>query len=270
MKSGLTGRNTILEMLTRLKERMRGNKRGSLLVEGTVILPPFIIGMILLISIIPSIAAAESAVFSACDELIKANARSAIVREPVSAPLAIRRRVKSENPGLSKVIIKGYGYGYAQGNMEDLISVDMLLRTGGLNPLGRISKVDIEIKIRSRALTGTRREEDGNQEQFTLDENYIRVYVFPRSGEKYHNRNCYFLNPDCHMTYLTEGVRSSYSPCPNCKSERASIGTPVFCFSGSRTDYHLGSCPAVTKYYIEMERGEALEKGYSPCNSCGG
>ena len=246
------------------------SKKGSLIVEATIILPPFIVGMILLISIIPAIASAEAAVFTASNELIKADARAVFISEPISLPLLVRNKIKNENPGLRNVFLIDYGYRYSEGGMDDLISIDLVLTSGGINPLRRTSGFGIEVRLRSRALTGTCREKDGNEEQFTEADSYRQVYVFPRSGEKYHSRGCPFLNPDCRLVYLTEGVRSSYSSCSNCHSERAAIGTPVFCFSGSNTNYHFGSCNAVTKYFIEMDEREAREKGFGPCMTCGG
>ena len=246
------------------------SKKGSLVVEASIILPPFIVGMILLLSILPAITSAEAAVFTASNELIKADARTIYLSEPISVPLMVRNKIKNENPRISRVILLDYGYRYSEGGMDDLISMELLLTNEGVNPLGRISAFGITIKLMSRALTGTKMEMDGNEEQFTLNESYKAVSVFPRSGEKYHSRGCPFLNPDCRLVYLTESIRSTNTPCSNCHSERAAVGTPVFCFSGANTDYHFGSCNAVTKYFIEMDEGEAVEKGYSPCMTCGG
>ncbi len=273
----VTALGTIIERIGRkekriglLRSRVLKNRRGSILVEATLVLPPFILGMILLISILPAIASVEGAVFSTCDELIKADARAAVISEPISAPIAVVSRIKRENPAIDAVMVTGYSYRHEGGNMNDLISLNLLLSAGGMNPLGRISSMHFEIGIRSRAITGRRRPNTGDESQFNRGEIYKRVYVFPRSGEKYHNGGCPFINPDCYMVYLTEGVKGNHTPCPNCHSERAALGTPVFCFWGEGTDYHFGSCNAVTKFYIEMDEMDAIDKGYGPCMSCGG
>ena len=254
------------------KQKKEGiiSKKGSLVVEASIILPPFIVGMILLISILPAISSAEAAVFTVSNELIKADARAIYLSEPISLPVIVRNKIKKENPGIKRVLLVGYGYRYSEGGMDDLISMDFILTSEGKNPLGRISGFGIKIKLKSRALTGQIRSMDGDEEQFARGDSYKAVFVFPRSGERYHNRGCPFLNPDCRLAYLNDGVKSTYSPCSNCHSERATAGTPVFCFSGANTDYHFGSCNAVTKYFIEMDEMEAKEKGYSPCMTCGG
>ena len=154
--------------------------------------------------------------------------------------------------------------------MTDLISLEMRIKNSKKNPLGYISGFGIKVRLRSRTFTGRAEEPDGDREQFTEYEESNPVYVFPRRGEKYHNSSCPFLNPMCEMVYLTVGVKNRFNSCSNCHSEKAQVGTPVFCFFNDGKVYHFGSCSAVTKYYVEIDKRDAENQGYHPCGSCGG
>lgn len=96
------------------------------------------------------------------------------------------------------------------------------------------------------------------------------VWVFPQSGTKYHGESCTYVQASVHSRTLTASVKRDYSPCGMCRSESLPYGSVVFCFSGEDTSYHRGNCRCIDRHVIEIDKTEALSKGYSPCSKCKG
>ncbi len=96
------------------------------------------------------------------------------------------------------------------------------------------------------------------------------VYVFPRAGEKYHSKDCRLIDMYPLEKVLSRDIMRRYRPCKLCKAESLPPGCLVYCFDKSGKVYHKGTCPIVERYVIEMDRDEAIEKGYTPCYFCGG
>ena len=55
--------------LQKQNKSMVSNKRGAYILEACIVFPPFIIAIIMLLSLITVMAEWENAVYSACDEL---------------------------------------------------------------------------------------------------------------------------------------------------------------------------------------------------------
>ena len=243
------------------------NKKGVYILEAAVVIPIFVLVMVALISIIPVIGAAENALFAIGDELRKADIRAAFIEEPVSLPLMVESRVTGENRIVDNVYITDLKYLESGPYMDDLIGVKVRLKYSKRSIFGALGLLKVEQGGLSRAFTGKdRRGETGLGE----DEEYDPVYIFPNRGVRYHNKSCPFLNPACQKVVLTYGIRSKFQPCSHCKSDGAELGSQVFCFFTDGKVYHLGNCNDVDKYYVEMNRREAISKGYTPCGSCGG
>lgn len=237
--------------------------------ESSILFPAFLIGLVLLLSIIPVIAAAEAEVFAAADQLRTADIRAAFVQSRPLEEIAMYARLE-EGSGFDRVWLSGFRYLHTAGEEEDLISVHFKGTRGRGNPLGGISRIVFDGKIRSRAFTGDVLEKDPDPDAFSRAEESDPVYVFPARGERYHNRSCPFLNPACERTYLTAALRGRFRACTICHSGDCAIGDMVYCFYTDGEVYHTGSCPQVDKYYIVMEKEDARRKGYTPCGTCGG
>jgi len=95
------------------------------------------------------------------------------------------------------------------------------------------------------------------------------VYVFPKSGERYHNMRCSCLREGDIQVLLSAELRKSCSSCELCKSGELPNGAPVFMFSGG-TSFHRKSCSSVTKSFEAMALSDAVRAGYSACGLCGG
>jgi hypothetical protein len=96
------------------------------------------------------------------------------------------------------------------------------------------------------------------------------VWVFPRSGTKYHASSCRFVANEPRETILTSSVRHGFSPCKICKPNELRNGALVYCFPTSGKAYHTGKCTQVEKYVIELSENEAKRNGYGACGVCGG
>ena len=252
-----------------LKQNIR-SKKGTYILEASLIIPPFIIVMALLISIVSMISASEKALFVMGEELKAADIKAAFIEDPITLPIIVERKVKSESPVVDSVHLSDYGYLHGEMGMEDLISIGMRLDYSGLNPLGKYSLLRIDQRVRSRAFTGLNRSGDSGEHALIGYERSEIVYVFPNRGERYHNKSCPFLNPACEKVFLTGDIKSKFKPCSNCHSGGAALGEVVFCFFTDGKVYHLGKCSAVDKYYVEMEKKDAESRGYTACASCGG
>ncbi len=247
----------------------RGSKRGSYIVETSILFPAFLIGLMLLLSIIPAIAAAEAEVFAAADQLKGADLRAAFVQSRPAEEIAMFVRLQQES-AFDAVYIRRFQYLHSADGEEDLISVSFRGISGSGNPMGRISRIVFDGNVRSRAFTGAVYGGDGDPDAFSRNEESDPVYVFPARGERYHCRSCPFLNPASERTYLTAALRRRFRPCTICNSEACAIGDMVYCFYTDGEVYHVGTCPQVDKFYIVMEREDAIRKGYTPCGTCGG
>ncbi|MBO4235909.1 MAG: hypothetical protein J5928_05695 [Firmicutes bacterium] len=243
------------------------NKKGSYTVEASIVMPILILAMIALISIVMIYAIGENIVFSMCDEVMFSEIESMYIDDPVSLPALTLIRVNSENPGLSYAVVTGYDYRHEEDGMTDLISIEV---SGSYNMAGPFSGFfAVRERVRGRAFTGLYKPTPEGDNPAEEDDPEI-VYVFPMHGEKYHNRECAFLNPACQQVFLTEKIKKKFGPCAICKSIEAKVGESVYCFFGTGTVYHRGNCSMVDKYYVEIEKKDALAQGYMPCTACGG
>ena len=102
------------------------------------------------------------------------------------------------------------------------------------------------------------------------DEAYEEVWVFPKSGERYHTEDCRIVKSYPQQRVLTQGVKLKYGPCKLCNAKSLPNGSVVYCFKSEGSKYHRASCSAVEKYVISMDRSDAEAKGYTPCKICGG
>lgn len=243
------------------------NKKGRFTVEAAIVMPILILAMIALISIVNIYATGENMVFSMCDEMMLSEIEAAYIEDPVSLPALTLARVNTENKGLSYAVVTEYDYRHEHGGMSDLISIEV---SGTYRMVGPFSGFfAVEERVRGRAFTGLYKPTPSGDNPAEDDDPHI-VYIFPMHGEKYHNRECPFLNPACQQVFLTDKIKNKFGPCSICKSIEAKVGESVYCFFGSGTVYHRGNCSMVDKYYVEIEKKDALARGYMPCMACGG
>jgi hypothetical protein len=98
----------------------------------------------------------------------------------------------------------------------------------------------------------------------------IPVYIFPKRGERYHDLGCGFLKAAKKSGALTRSLRRKYKPCPICGSRKAASGSLVYYFPAAGESYHLPGCASLQRNYIEVDKRDAISRGYTPCSKCGG
>ncbi|MBR6015098.1 MAG: hypothetical protein IK059_03350, partial [Firmicutes bacterium] len=111
---------------------------------------------------------------------------------------------------------------------------------------------------------------NANFENPEEEEVYEEVWVFPRSGERYHTEDCRIVNSYPQQRVLSQGVKIKYRPCKLCNAKALPNGSVVYCFKSDGSKYHRANCSAVDKYVISMDKSDAEAEGYTPCKICGG
>lgn len=247
-------------MSRRLIKKCR-EKRGDYITEACIIMPIFLMGSILLISVIPVIAVIENIVYSTADELQLEVVRSGISEKPSPLPAALLLRIKKENPNCRDFVITSYRCRYKEGEDEDRIKIRTKTFFYRQNILDGIVRIRFDATMLCRAFTGSIHhvEDEGR-----------RVCIFPDEGEKYHSHECRYIRANCQRRIFSELVKKNYHSCPLCKSGGAKIGDPIFLFSSYGKAYHFKNCSSVNRYYVETSRKDAVEHGYNPCSVCGG
>lgn len=249
-------------------KRKKLTKQGSYLVEAVIVVPIFILAVLALISMIPVTAACERMIFATTDEMRLESAKSAFRKNPAALPPLLAHRITEENREVTDYDTTYYRYLYEKNGIEDLFSISFRSFLQEKNTLGLFDHIEFQAKVTARAFTGKlhRKPPNGAQEE---DEDKT-VYVFPEWGMKYHQRQCTYVRANCQMVYLSQKTKRQYAPCKLCKAGSAPIGSPVFCFNQNGQVYHLAECRTVDRYYVEMDKHSAVEKGYRPCSKCGG
>ncbi|MEG0924367.1 MAG: hypothetical protein RSC95_05335 [Anaerovoracaceae bacterium] len=261
-----------MSLMESIKNRKtRWNKRGVYIVEAVIIMPIFIMAVTALVSMIPIIGSAENVVFTVADELHLADAKAHFAEIQLSFPFKVKNRILEENSNISSFRVKDYRYKYSDRGIDDLISAETITVFHEKNPVSLFDKVEFSTKILSRGFTGTTRTVPITEEtEFKEINEYEPVYIFPNWGKRYHGKNCTYIVANCRLHLLSYKLKKDYDYCEVCNSKEAGIGSPVFCFENSGKVYHLGNCKTIKKYYIEIDREDAIERGYSPCTKCGG
>ena len=228
-------------------------------------MPVFIAAVIALLSMIPAFAACENIVFSTVDEMRAESIKSAFRKNPAALPLVLQARLSEENPRTDLCKVTFYQYLYRQQGVTDLIKTDVQASFSANSPAGIFAAITFKGSVKARAFTGHLHKtppHDGKDDTI--------VYIFPAWGMKYHGKSCTYVKANCQMVYLSQDTKKGYAPCSLCNASFARLGSPVFCFTANGRVYHLADCKTVQRYYVEITKGKAEEKGYTPCSKCGG
>lgn len=249
------------------KPMNRMGKKGSYLVEAAMVLPIFILAVLMMISAMPALSAAENTAFAVCDELRLESARAAFSSDPAVMKLRIKDRVSKENPKASGFRFTSCKYRYCENGIEDLIMVKYRFSYGGNDSRNLFKSADFTGQMTIRAFTGMLHKEAPVS---TPEEDDKTVYIFPQWGMRYHQKSCTYVTGSCQMVYLTSQIKNQYQSCKLCHAKSAQIGSPVFCFTKYGEAYHVAGCSTIKRYYIAIGQRKAEGQGYTPCSKCGG
>lgn len=152
---------------------------------------------------------------------------------------------------------------------DDLIEVVTVCRADIPFPLKFRKNIFLVQTVLERAWTGTTKVRDPMDfNQMSKSTQGQTVYIFPKSGQRYHNKQCIFINNYPSQQILTDEIKQKYSPCHFCSAEKLSNGATVFIFEESGKVFHSKDCPLVNKYVVPITKDKAIQKGYTPCKKC--
>ena len=257
-------------MFNNIKKKLLYNHNGSLTVEAAIFLPLFIIGMMTLGYLVKFNAVQENVFHSFADETGRIAAHAS-VNYPAFYKNDVLDRIEDENGSqIKNTKIKNFRYRIPTVKSNEVIasSIDYEIDIG--LPAGFISTIPASDTVICRAFVG--QEQTVAPMPFSEMENNVEsetVWIFPRSGTRYHGENCSYIANDPKEYLLSQNIKSRYSSCKTCQPSNLREGALVYCFSTGNV-YHKGTCTTVTKYVTSIEKAEAESKGYLACSRCGG
>ncbi len=244
-------------------------KKGSFFLEAAITIPVFLLGILILASIITIACRCENINYILCDEVEILQQRALYLPTGTASKDSIESRVRETNL-MENFSVERLSFKYSDLYGRDLIKIKAVGTLSPQNIFDWDSNVNFSETIMARGYTGTKeRINPLGEDEFNKVENYEAVYVFPTGGIKYHKKNCTYVNSYPSRTVLTESVKRKYQGCRLCEGYKAAAGQMVYCFEYGGA-YHFRNCPTINKYVIEIDKQDAIEKGYLPCLKCGG
>lgn len=245
-------------------------RRGSYITEAAITLPLFLIAVLVMSSVILMYSCIESCSFMAASELRMGAAEAVFADTGILIPHRLKRKISDRHSQIESAVVTDYGYRTERWGQDELIALTIDLRLRTKNPIGLKAHADYELAFVTRAYVGKIRDVSRMSADEMAGANADPVYIFPKRGERYHSHGCGFLTAASRSAALTSSIRRQYSPCPLCGSRKASNGTLIYYFPAAGEAYHLSGCSALQRNYIEIDRKDAVTRGYTPCAKCGG
>ena len=94
--------------LPKQNKSMISNKRGAYILEACIVFPPFIIAIVMLLSLIPVMAEWENAVYSACDELRSSDIRAHFYNDKLIGQVRLNNRLNKESHFIDPIQVTKY------------------------------------------------------------------------------------------------------------------------------------------------------------------
>lgn len=245
------------------------NKKGNYILESAIVMPIFIISIVVMTSIILLYISIENSSFIMAREMRYAAIKGHFFNENVELPFLIKRDMKSHNKMISDILVSEYGYKVNRLSNDEMIILSMIINFDVKNPLRLASKSKYEMALATRTYVGKEGEIEPLDEEGFL-KNDEEVYIFPKSGRKYHNINCTYMKAAAHPVSLNRTIKKKYGTCPVCGSKKAKLGSLVYVFPRYGENYHLSGCDVMKRHYIIISKKTAKKRGYGPCSKCGG
>lgn len=250
--------------------RKLDRKDGSYVVEAAITLPLFLIAVLVLSSVILMYSCIEGCSFTAASEARRSAAEAAVSDTGALLPHRIRSRVQQDHSQISSARVTDYGYRVSRWGQDELIAVSMDLQLRTRNPIGLKARADYNLAVVTRAYVGKIRDVGSMSADELAGADSEPVFIFPKRGERYHSKGCGFLTAASTSGTLTSSIKRKYKPCPLCGSRKAAKGSRIYYFPSAGEDYHLSGCSALQRNYIEIDKKDAIARGYTPCSKCGG
>ncbi len=247
------------------------SKKGYFTLEAAIFLPIFIVGVLTLGYCIKLYSTADHVAFALLDETGHLAARAYGIEEAPFFRHRLKQRLEQENNGVEQMQAIGFRYLYREGNRDGLISAGCQYRLRLALPFDAWDAFEMESKVRCRGFIGKRSQGTPmgfDEMEKNGDGNF--VWIFPAWGNRYHSETCAYIKAHARQMVLTRELKSKYRACELCEPGNLPIGVYVYCFPDTGEAYHRESCKMIEKYTIEIEKEDAVAKGYQPCSKCGG
>ena len=247
------------------------SRKGGITLEAALFLPVFLIGILTVAYLMKFLYLQESILYQLCLEA-RASIRQSVAADGTNGyPFVAAHRISGKNYEMDHYHHRIFRYPLKTEETDKIAHYEGIYFQSIPFPISLYNGVEGKETIRFRPFSGQHYHgEPVDPEELEADERSLMVWVFPRAGERYNNRECAVIAvfPSPHT--LDSGIRSRYRPCSHCKPEGKENGSLVYCFPKAGEVYHQQYCSLVTRYVIEMEYEEAVEAGYTPCRVCGG
>lgn len=252
----------------------KSNKKsinGSYLVEAAVILPIFLLALISVSFLIKITLIDTNAMNTISDELRLEMIDSYYSKKGVLLPVKINNRIMEENENVKDININEFNYLIEEEGNKGLIKYNSTVKAQLKLPINFKNEFILEEKISGRAFIGDNQLYNGfGFKNMEIKEDGNMVYIFPLSGQKYHKKDCSVVTAKPKEYRLTDYLKTVYSPCKICDSQKMKIGETVYCFPNYGDVYHRKGCKTIEKNTIRIDKDIAIKKGYTSCNICGG
>jgi hypothetical protein len=240
--------------------------------EAAIFLPIFILSVLTVGWLIKLIAVQENVFCALADETEKAAAEASLTPYPLFFKGDVEKRIAEENGGeLENLRIARFDYRYGLGEYTEQIRVTVDYDIGVKLPAALIRAIPVSDTVLCRAFVGANNADTPMSAAELEEEKESRtVWIFPRSGTKYHSETCSYVAVYPREALLGAGVRQRYTPCKLCDPGSLPAGSLVYCFQTAGKAFHRGDCTLVDRYVVPIELEEAEARGYTPCLKCGG
>ena len=252
-------------------------KAGFLIVDAACCLPVFLIAIGILLSLIAQCGIEETAQH-ALVQSARCSARTFLMSDKAeNASLLASGAFVAHWEGF---LYEEWGDEQQEKHIRDLVFEEQIFLPDGSIWIDHIARAAVEMenqitipnstvnnpvsfkKVVFRPFVG--------ESKHSVPYDMVRVYVFPKSGERYHLPSCRILHGGGIEVLLTEKIRREKQPCRICNPQELVNGSKVYTVQNESGIYHRQSCPTITKDYVCMSRSEAIAQGYTPCKICGG
>lgn len=257
------------------------NKKGSLFVETSIILPFFLLAILSIAILIKAIGVEESTMgcfaeegqrcakemyLTQIDESFESY-ETELFQDVIFKHRTLKRLKDHELVELKNINIERFGFRQDPGIVNYRLSYEIDVPL----PLSFRRGLKFEQTLLFRGFIGAENADGGlGFDEMERPDSLSSVYVFPRAGEKYHRFDCRVIDVYPVERILSPEIKRVYRPCKLCNASCLPWGCRVYCFEKNGKVYHRGSCTTVDRYVVEMDKEEAVEKGYTPCLFCGG
>lgn len=247
------------------------NKRGYVTLEAAMLLPVFLIAVLALGCFIKVYDTAENVSHAILDETGYTASRAYGIKTVPFFSGELKKRIQQENHSVRDVQIKSFRYLYQEGNKRGMIQVACQYRVKIALPFSFSDEKVLKTRVKCRGFIGKREEENPMAfDEMEREGDWNPVWIFPDSGKKFHSENCSYVKENAKQMVLTGDLKIQYQPCRLCRPGDLPVGSWVYCFIDTGKVYHRAECRQVEKYTIEIDKEDALGRGYTPCSKCGG